>query len=175
MCINRKWVCKSKSNSIILKRFDQTLELPVAKCNHFNSNGDNISMYCWLSCKYPNSDHRFFTFLLLKPQRQTERGKNMQLLPLRWDMMWRTHRFAWHGAEGAEAVAVCDHHGRGETWRVGILWGLLLVRIHCRGKSDRFNYISTLQHKNSICCRVLNVYDDQKVAKSLLKKIWSKI
>ncbi len=58
-----------------------------------------------------------------------------------WDVIWgglKTHRLArGHGAEGADAVAVCDHHGRGETWRVGILWGLLLVRVHCNGKSDR--------------------------------------
>lgn len=45
-----------------------------------------------------------------------------------------THRLArGHGAEGAEAVGVCDHHGRGEAWRVGVLGGLLLVRIHCKG------------------------------------------
>ena len=44
-----------------------------------------------------------------------------------------THLFAGgHGAEGAEAVGVRDHHGRGEARRVGVLWRLLLVRVHCR-------------------------------------------
>jgi len=51
-----------------------------------------------------------------------------------WEVMrlWgKTHRLAWgHGAEGADAVGVCDHHGRRKAWWVGVLWGLLLVGIH---------------------------------------------
>lgn len=69
-----------------------------------------------------------------KPQEEEAGGGESERLQLEV----HTHRLAGgHGAERADAVGVCDDHGRGEPRRVGILRRLLLVRIHCERESRK--------------------------------------
>lgn len=113
----------------LLKVHRKCCKDPFAKCRNNSAAALHFELCCSFQCNIMISTLRFRVKF---PMKRKKRSSNCVLCDVT-----KTHRFACrHGAKGAEAVSVCDHHGRGETWRVGILRGLLFVRIHCKGNRD---------------------------------------